>query len=105
MEFVHPQYYCSSATFHFHSEPRDPNFFLEDHQKPWGNGDRFLKRTMAGKDGDSESTPRIAGLGAGGRGQGVANLILWKRHLTFGAFCWDVRTLTFCQLMGFPLNR
>ena len=22
----------------------------------------------------------------------------------FGAFCLDVRTLTFCQLMGFPLN-
>ena len=23
---------------------------------------------------------------------------------TFGAFCLDVRTLTFCQLIGFPLN-
>ena len=22
----------------------------------------------------------------------------------FGAFCLDVRTSTFCQLMGFPLN-
>ena len=25
-------------------------------------------------------------------------------QLSFGAFCLDVRTLTFCQLMGFPLN-
>ena len=25
--------------------------FLENHQKPWGNGDRFLKRTMAEKSG------------------------------------------------------
>ena len=24
--------------------------------------------------------------------------------LIFGAFCLDVRTLTFCRLMGFPLN-
>ena len=31
--------------------------FLENHQKPWGNGDRFLKRTMAEKNG--ESTARI----------------------------------------------
>ena len=23
----------------------------------------------------------------------------------FGAFCFDVGTLTFCQLMGVPLNR
>ena len=33
------------------------SFFLEHHQKPWGNGDRFLKGTMAEKNG--ESTPRI----------------------------------------------
>ena len=25
-------------------------------------------------------------------------------HARLGAFCLDVRTLTFCQLMGFPLN-
>ena len=27
-----------------------------------------------------------------------------QRLQYFGAFCLDVRTLTFCQLMGFPLN-
>ena len=32
------------------------SFFLENHQKPWGNG-WFLKRTMADKNG--ELTPRV----------------------------------------------
>ena len=26
------------------------------------------------------------------------------RHIFFGACCLDVRTITFCQLMGFPLS-
>ena len=38
----------SRVTFPFFPGIR---IFLENHQKPWGNGDRFLKRTMAEKNG------------------------------------------------------
>ena len=35
-----------------------------------------------------------------------AGPVFWmrRRPCFFGAFCLDVRTLTFCQLMGLPLN-
>ena len=35
------------------------SFFLENHQQPLGNGDQFLKRTMAEKNGEKKSTPSI----------------------------------------------
>ena len=35
---------------------------------------------------------------------GVESKAVGVVHMNFGAFCLDVRTLAFCQLMGFPLD-
>ena len=34
----------------------------------------------------------------------LAPCLVSRGSIFFGAFCLAVRTLTFCQLMGFPLN-
>ena len=44
------------------TSPFQGSFVLENPQTPWGNGDRFLRKTMAEKNG-KESTPRITACG------------------------------------------
>ena len=69
---------------------------------PWrrrsGDTGASAGRDTGASAGDSEASTDGA---ASHRCLGVTYMYI---YIYFGAFCLDVRTLTFCQLMGFPLN-